>query len=183
MVTPDDFAQVTTIPAPGPADFAHTRPSLYDGIHDKDAASLFQVFDHSQIGLAMIDAAASQLWVGQGVDGSVVPQDRYVHPFWPAADPQPWSAFFLSWCYKQAVNRTPPWSNPGLVDSIHAWARATNSVVHTPMRGDIFGVGSTHVGLVTRSMTDTILTLEGNTVTGCVRPNERSHSGLWFARI
>jgi len=119
----------------------------------------------------------------QGDNGGV-PYQRYVRWFgnYP---PSPWCAFFVSWCWDNATdrNRRTPWDNPGWVLSVHSWASQHGKLVSRPQAGDIFGVGGEHMGWVWSDGDGEIVTIEGNTSSGCVRSHRRVTSGLWFARI
>jgi hypothetical protein len=119
----------------------------------------------------------------QGDDGGV-PHQRYVRWFgnYPAS---PWCAYFVSWCWDNATdrNRRTPWDTPGYVPSVRSWASRHGKLVSRPQTGDVFGVEGEHMGWVWSAGGGNIVTIEGNTSSGCVRSNRRSTSGLWFARI
>jgi hypothetical protein len=119
----------------------------------------------------------------QGENGGV-PHQRYVRWFgnYP---PSPWCAYFVSWCWDNATdrNRRTPWDTPGAVRSVHTWASQHGKLVSRPQAGDVFGVGSDHMGWVWSAGGGEIVTIEGNTSSGCVRSHRRPTSGLWFARI
>jgi hypothetical protein len=117
-----------------------------------------------------------------------LPLQRYVRYFIPGSGPQPWCAFFVSWCFDTTgdQNHRMPWSNPGLVESIHDWARRTSRMVDTPRHGDMFGVGGEHIGLVAGSnpVQGVIWTIEGNYGDAVAQRNISYRSaGLWFARM
>jgi hypothetical protein len=137
------------------------------------------------VGPAVVQVARGQLGVCESGDNGGVPLQRYVHAFWPSSGPQPWCAFFVSWCYLQATGHKPPWQNPGLVASVEAWMQANGRLVSAPVHGDVFGVGGEHMGLVVGADPGKrqIWTVEGNTSSGCVRGNLRPWSGLWFGRL
>lgn len=113
------------------------------------------------------------------------PHSRYVQWFNAGLGPSPWCAFFVSWCWDNATdqNRQTPWANPGLVESVRGWARSEGKLVETPRQGDLFGVGGNHIGWVLHIEGTSIVTIEGNTSSGCVASNRRPLRGLWFARI
>ncbi len=119
-----------------------------------------------------------------------VPLQRYVRHFWRESAPQPWCAFFVSWCLDTSVvgnrNKRVPWSNPGYVGSVYEWARNNRRLVQTPAHGDMFGSGDTHMGLVVGAnpKTGTFFTIEGNhgDRVAQVGRNYR-RSGFWFARL
>jgi hypothetical protein len=117
-------------------------------------------------------------------DNGGVPHQRYVRWFGNHG-PEPWCAFFVSWCWDNATdrNRRTPWDNPGYVPSVHSWAAQHGKLVSRPQSGDVFGVGGEHMGWVWSAGGSEIVTIEGNTSSGCVRSNRRSTQGLWFARI
>lgn len=118
-----------------------------------------------------------------GYNGGL-PHRRYVQWFgnYP---PSPWCAYFVSWCWDNATdrNRRTPWDNPGWVLSVQGWARQHGKLVSQPQTGDLFGVGGDHIGWVWSASGGEIVTVEGNTSSGCVRSNRRPTPGLWFARI
>lgn len=117
-------------------------------------------------------------------DNGGVPHTRYVT--WFGDHPRsPWCAYFVSWCWDNATdrNRRTPWDNPGYVPSVHDWAARHGKLVGRPRTGDVFGVGGQHMGWVWSAGGSEIVTVEGNTSSGCVRSLRRSVSGLWFARI
>lgn len=96
----------------------------------------------SEVGLRMSEIAEGQIGVREsGGENGGVPLTRYVRRFWPNSGPQPWCALFPSWCCVEATGRRPARSNPGLVDSVRAWALTNNRLVRTPCRGDMFGIG------------------------------------------
>lgn len=138
--------------------------------------------DHSPVGLKMIERAQTQIDVCETGQNGGLPLTRYTRAFWPDSGPQPWCAFFVSWCYLKESGRQPPWDNAGLVRSVRDWASRNSRLVRVPLRGDMFGVGVEHMGLVARSLQGRIITIEGNTSSGCVRAVERNPAGLWFAR-
>lgn len=117
-------------------------------------------------------------------DNGGIPHQRYVRWFGNHG-PAPWCAFFVSWCWDNATdrNRRTPWENPGYVPSVRAWAAQHGKLVSRPQTGDVFGVGGEHMGWVWSASGGEIVTIEGNTSSGCVRSNRRSAQGLWFARI
>lgn len=115
-----------------------------------------------------------------------LPLARYTRWFIPGSGPQPWCAFFVSWCLDRATdsNHRVPWSYPGSVASIYSWARGASRLVAKPLHGDIFGLGGEHTGIVAGASADgdSIWTVEGNYSSRVASVNRRS-SGLWFARI
>lgn len=137
----------------------------------------------SAVGGRMLEIGLTQRGVCETGQNGGVPLERYVRPFWPRSGPQPWCAFFVSWCYWQTALHKPYWDNPGWVESVHAWAASARRLVKTPERGDMFGIGGAHMGLVVRRIGGgRVRTLEGNTSSGCVKVLDRPQSGLWFAR-
>jgi hypothetical protein len=184
----DDFSQLTEIPPPGfdvDSCATLTNIDLSDTLSNSDDSSesgVFEMAGHSPVGLRMVEIATSQIGVCESGSNSGIPLQRYVRPFLPGSGPQPWCAFFVSWCYLQTTRSRPPWSNAGWVPSVYAWAENNGQVVRTPLRGDMFGIAGNHMGLVARSLSDHIITIEGNTGSGCVAANQRPLSGLWFAR-
>lgn len=144
----------------------------------------------SAAGEAMVRLAADQR--RQGIAESPLgsnagpPLERYTRWFIPGSGPQPWCAFFVSWCLDRVTdsNRRTPWSNPGYVGSLYAWARGSGHLVAKPLHGDIFGLGSNHCGMIAGASADggTIWTVEGNYEDKVASINRRS-SGLWFVRI
>lgn len=132
----------------------------------------------------MVWQGLSQRGVCETGKNGGVPHQRYVKAFWPNSGPQPWCAFFVSWCFLQATRRKPPWDNPGWVASVNSWASSHQARVDVPRQGDLFGVGGDHMGMIrgVNTAQRTIVTLEGNTPSGCVRSNIRPFGGLWFAR-
>jgi hypothetical protein len=171
----ESFASAIELPDDTPflsEDFESSPPTL----------ALVAGAGHSAIGLRMIDIAGGQMGVCETGQNGGVPLARYTRTFWPQSGPQPWCAFFVSWCYLQASGQQPPWQNKGLVDSVRQWASSRGRLVSVPLRGDMFGVGRHHMGLVARSLKGKIITIEGNTSSGCVKANERPLGGLWFAR-
>jgi hypothetical protein len=117
---------------------------------------------------------------------SGVPLDRYTRWFIPGSGPQPWCAFFVSWCLDRVTdsNHRVPWPYPGAVSSIYQWARGSGHLVAKPAHGDIFGLGGEHTGIVAGASADggTIWTVEGNYENRVSSVSRRS-SGLWFVRI
>jgi hypothetical protein len=115
-----------------------------------------------------------------------VPLERYTRWFSPGSGPQPWCAYFVSWCLDRASdsNRRVPWTYPGAVQSIHQWASGAGRLVRRPLHGDIFGLGSEHCGLVAGASADgaTIWTVEGN-YDDRVSSVSRRSANLWFARL
>jgi hypothetical protein len=134
------------------------------------------------IGERMVVIAESQRGVREsGGANRGEPYERYVKPF--GAAPSAWCAFFVSWCYWQTTGRRPPWSAPGWVASVQEWGRANGKLVTNPARGDAFGVGGEHMGLVTARLRDGhVLTIEGN-YGDAVTANKRPIRGLWYARM
>ncbi|MDQ3690810.1 MAG: hypothetical protein M3406_12415 [Chloroflexota bacterium] len=139
----------------------------------------------SAVGVRMMQIAWGQRGVCESGQNAGEPLRRYVHPFLPRSGPLPWCAFFVSWCYLQTTNRKPPWTNPGYVPSVHGWASQHGKVVRVPLKGDMFGIGGDHMGIVVQSTRrpQRFVTIEGNTSSGCVRSLERPWAGHWFARI
>lgn len=113
-----------------------------------------------------------------------LPHERYVRWFGNLG-PLPWCAFFVSWCWDNATdrNRRVPWSNPGYVPSVHDWARQYNRLVSQPQAGDLFGINGDHMGWIWGTRQGGIVTIEGNTRTGCIESYHRPNSGLWFVKI
>lgn len=140
---------------------------------------------HSATGVRMMQIAWGQRGVCESGENAGVPLRRYVHPFLPGSGPLPWCAFFVSWCYLQTTRRKPPWRNPGYVPSVHEWAKQHGKLVRVPLKGDMFGIGGDHMGIVVQSTRrpQRFVTIEGNTSSGCVRSLERPWTGHWFARI
>lgn len=138
-----------------------------------------------------IGAAAVQVAMGQrgvtesGGPNRGIPYERYVQYFGRGIPPSPWCAFFVSWCFAQAGWR-PGWTNPGAVASVHQWGQSQGRLVSVPQHGDIFGVGSQHMGLVAGAnpQSHQIWTVEGNygdRVTS--RTIAYASAGLWFLRV
>ncbi|MFI9815639.1 C40 family peptidase [Saccharothrix variisporea] len=138
------------------------------------------VVESSAIGLRMVQIAESQRGVREsGGEDRGVPWERYVRPF--GVGPAPWCAFFVSWCYWQTTTQRPPWSNPGYVPSVYAWAQAAGRLTRAPQRGDMFGTGGAHMGLVSARLRDgQILSIEGNWG-DAVMAVRRPISAHWFA--
>ncbi|MEY1676093.1 CHAP domain-containing protein [Gordonia sp. ABKF26] len=167
----------TSIPAPDPAVFVGLVPVEHDELQGGEPDGLA-----GSLGLQMVYMALGERGVCETGQNGGIPLQRYVRAFWPQSGPQPWCAFFVSWCYLRTGNRRPPWANPGLVSSVRTWARSAGMLHSRPKQGDMFGTGSTHMGLV-RGVNNngTFVTLEGNTSTGCVTGFVRSASTCWFA--
>ena len=198
---------VTTIPEPGPEVFDGVVEAPEDvadmldavGFEGPDADGVedgnerLGVIENveslaanlSLVGPAVVHVARGQIGVCETGQNGGVPLQRYVHAFWPSSKPEPWCAFFVSWCYLQATRRRPPWQNPGYVGSVNAWMRSAGRIVTTPAHGDVFGVSDQHMGLVVGAdrAKRQIWTVEGNTSSGCVKGNLRPWSGLWFGRL
>lgn len=146
-------------------------------------------------GLTTLHAGMLQIAIGQYRQGVVeqplgsnrgVPLTRYVQWFAPRSGPVPWCAYFVSWCLDRATdsNRRVPWTNPGYVGSVKAWAAGAGRLVSRPQQGDIFGLSDQHIGIVNNASAGAgqITTIEGN-FSDKVAAVRRSTSGLWFARI
>lgn len=134
------------------------------------------------LGLRMVRVALGQRGVCEAGQNGGIPLQRYVRTFWPNSGPQPWCAFFVSWCYLNATRAQPPWSNKGLVASVNAWARSKGTLHAQPIQGDMFGIGSQHMGLVRGvNANGSFVTVEGNTSSGCVRGFVRPNGSAWFA--
>ncbi|MER6198805.1 hypothetical protein ABT234_15765 [Streptomyces sp. NPDC001586] len=136
----------------------------------------------------MVQIARGQIGVAESPSGSNggLPLTRYVRYFNPNLGPSRWCAFFVSWAWDQASdkNHRVPWGNPGHVGSVYDWAGKVGRLVSSPIHGDLFGVGNSHIGVVAGSNPQkrSILTVEGNygdKVAGVSRP----WAGLWFARL
>lgn len=187
MDQPDNPGTLQELPDPDArafedAVFREDRAAIDDLTPPGDVGVLRGTADHSAVGLRMVEIALGQLGVCESGNNGGVPLTRYVRAFWPSSGPQPWCAFFVSWCYLKSTRRKPPWSNAGYVPSVESWASSTGRRVRIPLRGDMFGVGGTHMGIVTRSLQNKVYTIEGNTSSGCVKSIVRPTRGLWFAR-
>jgi hypothetical protein len=137
----------------------------------------------SGIGHAIVLKARTQIGVHEQPPGSNrgVPLRRYVRWFVPDSPPQPWCAFFVSWCHDQVTDRNHrvPWRSPGQVPAIRRW----RPHVQVPLHGDFFGLGDQHMGVVWEvdPAARVIRTIEGN-YSDAVVVVERSWRGLWFVR-
>lgn len=137
---------------------------------------------------AVRQAMGERAVVESGGEDGGIPLRRYVRYFLPNSGPLPWCAFFVSWAFDTTGDRNHrmPWENPGYVGSIQAWARARGRLVSVPQRGDIFGFGDDHCGLVVgvNASRGTFTTIEGNYGD---RVTQRSLAyragGVWFARM
>jgi hypothetical protein len=130
----------------------------------------------------IVSVAETQIGVREsGGANRGLPYERYVRPF--GAGPSPWCAFFVSWCYWKGTGARPPWSAPGYVPSIQAWARSSGNLTRTPVRGGVFGIGGSHIGLIAaRLRQGRILTVEGN-YSDAVLSVRRTVGGLWFSNL
>ncbi|QEN14838.1 CHAP domain-containing protein [Mycolicibacterium sp. ELW1] len=186
LLVSEDYSGRVAMPPPGfDVDSVASRVGLDPAeTHDDNVLEIAASAPsgHSPIGLRMVEIATGQIGVCETANNGGIPLTRYVHPFAPGSPGVPWCAFFVSWCYLQTTGSRPPWNNPGWVQSIYAWAANNRRLVGTPLRGDMFGLGGNHIGLVARSLRDRVITVESNTSTGCVRSNERPLTGLWFGR-
>ena len=141
----------------------------------------------SPAGSATVQRARTQVNI---CENTGIPLSRYVRHFVPNSGPQPWCAFFVSWCLDTCEignnNSRVPWDNPGYVPSVHQWAQSANRLVDVPVHGDMFGLGGQHMGFVVGAnpATGTIWTVEGN-YGDCVtqRTVNYNSAGFWFARF
>lgn len=144
--------------------------------------------DNSAAVAAMVRLARGEMGVAESPPGSNsgTPLTRYVRYFGRGIGPSPWCAFFVSWAWDRASdgNHKVPWSNPGYVPSVEAWAQKVGRKVSSPIHGDLFGVAGDHIGIVVGSnpTKKIIYTVEGN-YGGRVAGVSRNWSGLWFARL
>jgi hypothetical protein len=193
--TPKNKPKKAEIPADGPA-----NPVIYEGAEEVDFADYADQIEpdepaekedlpqvrglmaagSSGVGQRMVMIAETQIGVAEsGGDNRGVPYERYVKPF--GMPPGAWCAYFVSWNYWQTVLRKPAWKSPGWVDSIRQWGQQTGNMTNRPARGDMFGIGGDHIGLVAaRLLNGQILTVEGNWADR-VSSIKRPISGLWFA--
>ncbi len=183
-------------PAP-PEAFADAKPVNVDVAEEREDRGFGGPNDEGlrTRGRAVVDPRVAEAlrYAGAELRGRVcesagntgVPYTRYVKWFGAGLPPSPWCAFFVSWCWDNATDRNhrTPWSNPGYVPSVREWARAHGKTVSRPRQGDVFGIDGAHMGWVLRTEGSAIMTIEGNTSSGCVASHRRSPSGLWFARI
>jgi CHAP domain len=173
------------IPEPTPEDFATAQEVSETEERDLEQGEQKRSVEAASLGLRMVLQAVTQLKprVCETGHNGGTPHERYVKRFWPKSGPEPWCAFFVSWCYLKVTGRQPPWDNKGAVASVNSWASRANALVRSPLQGDMFGTSNTHMGMV-RGVRDDgqIVTIEGNTSSGCVKSNIRPVRGLWFAR-
>jgi hypothetical protein len=153
---------------------------------DLDAVPELEGLEAESVGGAAVRIAMGQRGVAEsgGANGGV-PYQRYVQYFGRSIPPSPWCAFFVSWCCAQGGWR-PRWTNPGAVASVRQWGQAQGQLVSVPQHGDLFGLGSEHMGLVAGANPGAhqIWTVEGN-YSGRVasRTINYAGAGLWFLRI
>jgi hypothetical protein len=179
----------TSIPESSAADFldAIEAPEEPEGVEPfAPGDDMRRELITASVGYSMLLQAATQLRppACESAHNGGLPHQRYVQRFWPGHGPEPWCAFFVSWCYLEATGRQPPWANKGLVESVRTWASNAGALVGSPAQGDMFGTGGAHMGLVRGVLPAerAVWTIEGNTSSGCVQSLKRPWSGLWFAR-
>jgi hypothetical protein len=163
-------------PAPAPGDFEpedkdfETAPEPVD-----DDYAVQQIDDSAEIDttvpedagtalrLGALQVSNSQNYVENPLGSNVNPYSRY----FGITTPQPWCAYFISFCYDYASNRDRrvPWS-AGYSGSFHQYAAPQGWVVTSPMAGDIFVYPNyQHSGIVTGQIslaTGQFATVEGN---------------------
>ena len=163
-------------------------PALFEGLEEvglempEQTGPEVRALVSESVGLRMVRTALGQRGVCETGQNGGVPLRRYVQAFWPQSGPQPWCAFFVSWCYLQTTGRQPPWSHKGLVSSVRTWAQDAGTLRSRPQQGDMFGIGGQHMGLVRGvNPNGSFVTIEGNTSSGCVRGFVRPAGSTWFA--
>jgi hypothetical protein len=166
----------------------HPDPELFEGLEEvpleapEEADKGVRALIAESLGLRMVRAALGQRGVCETGKNGGVPLQRYVKAFWPQSGPEPWCAFFISWCYLQSTGRQPPWTNKGLVGSVYTWAKGAGVLHPRPQQGDMFGIGGQHMGMVRGvNQNGSFVTIEGNTSSGCVRGFVRPAGSAWFA--
>lgn len=198
----DEFAPISE-PEPREPDMDSIADGVLEELGDEEFETTFgelcRAFDSDESAQAVAVSGSAAAMVRLAVDqrrqgvaekppGSNAgpPLERYTRWFIPASGPQPWCAFFVSWCLDRATdsNHRVPWTYPGSVASIYGWAKGGGRLVAKPLHGDIFGIGSEHTGIVAGAAADgdSIWTVEGNYSSSVASVSRRS-SGLWFARI
>lgn len=168
------------IPHPDPAIFEGLDEVPLEAPKESDAEVLALVAE--SLGLRMVRKALGERGVCETGQNGGIPLHRYTRTFWPDSGPEPWCAFFVSWCYLQTTRRQPPWTNKGLVASVRTWADGAGTLHGRPQQGDMFGIGRQHMGLVRGvNPNGSFVTIEGNTSNGCVTGFVRPAGSAWFA--
>lgn len=171
-----------SIPIPDPSLFEGLQEAPPEPTEGEELGDDIDALAAESLGLRIVRVALGERGVCETGNNGGVPLQRYVRTFWPNSGGQPWCAFFVSWCYLQTTRRQPPWSHKGLVASVNSWAHGAGAIHGRPVQGDMFGIGSSHMGLVRGVNTNgTFVTIEGNTSSGCVRGYVRPNSSAWFA--
>jgi hypothetical protein len=166
--TADDYALGDTVD-----DVSEDRRLQLEGLEQSDDLGILVSANAER----MVQLAAGQVGVAEsGGDNQGTPLNRYVRWFTSSSGPQPWCAFFASWCWDRATdsNHNVPWA-PGSTQSVYYWGQRVGRLVSTPQRGDFcLKADFTHMGIVERVSGTAMTTVDGNW-SDAVRRVSRTH--------
>lgn len=175
--TPDDLSAGTPI-----ADLGENQRLLLEGHDQADELGILVSAQAER----MVQIAASQVGVAEsGGDNNGTPLTRYVRWFAPGSGPQPWCAYFASWCWDRATdsNHQVPWS-PGYTGGVYQWAARVGRLVSRPQRGDFFVQANfMHMGIVESVPGASFRTIEGNYSNRVSRVSRTHGSAYRYIRL
>lgn len=175
--TPEDYERGETI-----VDVQQDRELRLAGLEQADELGVLTSANAER----MVQIAATQIGVVEsGGENMGIPLTRYVRYFVPSSGPQPWCAYFASWCWDRATdaNRVVPWS-AGSTSSVYYWAQRVGRLVSTPQRGDFcLNANFMHMGIIERVVGTTLYTIDGNWSNGVRRVSRTRGTAYRYVRL
>jgi hypothetical protein len=175
--TAEDLALGTVI-----EDLGENHRLLLEGLEQADELGILTSAQAER----MVQLAAGQVGVRESDhEDRGIPLIRYVQWFVPGSGPQPWCAFFASWCWDRATdsNHQVPWS-PGSTRSVYDWAARVGRLVSRPQRGDFYVYANfNHMGIVESVSGSTFRTIDGNWSDAVTRTSRTIGTSFRYIRL